>query len=149
MSIGTTLGISAKVLKHHAKEIGSLKQTTDDATMAHAQAWKDAEEAGVHKAALKFVLKLKKQDAAKATDFQNHFDFYAEVLGLNDQLDMLAQETEREGQAESIAKASASAGNGAANDADKAPAKSKPKTAKKKSKPKPTAESELTRGARA
>ena len=101
--------IDEKKLKKFAASIATLKQDLADATMAHAEEWKTAEKAGIHKAALKHVLKLKKQDAAKTRDFQNHFDAYADILGLNAQLELFDQAREEEARQESVAAASQSA----------------------------------------
>ena len=99
--------INEKKLKKFAASIATLKQGLADATMAHAEEWKLAEEAGIHKAALKQVLKLKKQDAAKTRDFQTHFDAYADILGLNAQLELFDQAAEEEARQENVAAASA------------------------------------------
>ena len=101
--------IDAKKLKKFAASIGSAKKTLDDATMAHSEAWKAAEDDGIHKAALKHVLKLMKQDAAKTRDFGTHFDAYADILGLNAQLELFDQAREEEARQEDVAKASQSA----------------------------------------
>ena len=102
-------GIDADKVKQFASNIGAARQDLDGATMAHAEAWKAAEEAGIHKAALKHVLKLKKQDAAKSRDFHTHVEAYADILGLNAQLEMFDQQAEEEARQEDVAAASQSA----------------------------------------
>lgn len=100
--------IDEKKVKQFASSIGAARQDLDDATMAHAEEWKAAEEAGIHRAALKHVLRLKKQDAAKSRDFQTHFDAYADILGLNAQLELFDQAQKEEARQENVAAASQS-----------------------------------------
>ncbi len=99
-------GIDAEKVKSHSNSIKILKQALDDARMDHAQAWKDVEEAGIHKAALKHVLKLKGQAETKTRDFQTHAEAYADILGLNKQLELFDQAQETEARQESVGKAS-------------------------------------------
>lgn len=81
------VGISSTQVKKFHDDLSSKKQRLDDVTMSHAEGWKKFEEAGGNKAAMKAVMKLTKQDTAKTADFQCHFDFYADTLGLRAQLD--------------------------------------------------------------
>lgn len=76
------VAISKTQVNKFAARLSSTKQRLDDVRMENATAWKEFEEAGGNKAAFKAVMKLKNQDAAKTADYQFHFDFYAEVLGL-------------------------------------------------------------------
>ena len=101
-------GIDADKVNTHAKNICTLRQDLDDARMAHATAWKEAKEDGIHKGALRHVLKLKGQGAAKTRDFQTHVEAYAEIVGLNRQLELFDQESETAAHEESIGKASES-----------------------------------------
>jgi uncharacterized protein (UPF0335 family) len=83
-----TVAISAADVKSYFQKLSTAKQTVDDARMRGATLWQDFEEQGGNRAAMKFAMKLAKQDAAKSADWQHHFDFYKETLGLNDQFDM-------------------------------------------------------------
>lgn len=76
------VAISQTQVRKFAARLSSTKQRLDDVRMSNAQAWKEFEDAGGNKAAFKAVMKLKNQDAAKTADYQFHFEFYAEVLGL-------------------------------------------------------------------
>lgn len=98
--------ISSEKVKKLAADIQTRRQKLDDATTAHAEAWKRFDEAGGNKAALKSVLKLLNQDIAKTADYQFHFDFYADVLGLRGQIDLADQaeaneQSVREGETQS------------------------------------------------
>lgn len=85
------LPIMATVRKHF-ENISALKQEVDDARMALAQAYKDAEADGIDRQALKFVAKLLRQDKAKTASFVHHMKHYANALELGQQLDMFAQD---------------------------------------------------------
>lgn len=82
------LMVTQEVALHHAGMIGACTQSKDDAVMGLATAFENAEKAGVHKGAMKRALRAKKTDISKRVDEQRHFDFYCQVLGLNDQMDM-------------------------------------------------------------
>lgn len=84
------LPIMATVQKHF-EAISALKQEADDARMALAQAYKDAEAEGIDRQAIKFVGKLLKQDKAKTQSFIHHLGHYGQALGLSDQLDLFGQ----------------------------------------------------------
>ena len=115
MTLTTTraVAISKQAVKQHAAKISASKQKLDDQRMAHATLWDNFEEDGGNKSALKAVLKLKNQDVAKTRDWQFHFDFYAELFGLNDQDDAIDDLGAEDGSA---------AGDGAAADMAGAPA---------------------------
>ena len=76
-------------IKKYAAAISSAKTKCDDANMARAGLFKQAEDAGLHRDALKLATKLSGQDPAKRADFLRAFDRYREVLGLDDQGDLL------------------------------------------------------------
>lgn len=86
-----SIAISDAKVKRHAAAITTAKQKADDASTAHASAWDKFEKDGGNKVALKAVLKLRDQDVAKSRDFQFHFSFYADTLGLTDQMDAFDQ----------------------------------------------------------
>ncbi len=83
------VSISKTVVLKFASRISALKQRLDDTAAENTTIWKEFEEAGGNKAAFKAVMKLKNQDQAKTADFQFHFDFYADVIGLVIQPDLL------------------------------------------------------------
>ncbi len=82
------LMVTPEVAKHHAGVIGACTQAKDDAVMGLATAFENAEKAGIHKGAMKRALRAGKTDVSKRVDEQRHFDFYCQVLGLADQMDM-------------------------------------------------------------
>ena len=69
------LKVSSEAVIHHARSIGAATSAKDSAVMALATAFDLAEKAGVHKAAMKSVLKAQREDPSKRADFQRHFDF--------------------------------------------------------------------------
>lgn len=101
-----SIGVDVEKLQYNARCVETAKQVKDDAQMALAQAFKDAEEAGINRAALKHVLKLKHQDAAKTRDFQRCVEVYSQVLGLDAQIDLFEQQEGQDANAESVEKAS-------------------------------------------
>lgn len=71
-------------LRYRSK-IGAATSTKDDANMALASIYKDAERDGLHRTALKLCCKLSRQDLSKTTAFLEAFDEYRADFGLDDQ----------------------------------------------------------------
>lgn len=61
---------------HFGREVKAAKQELNDATMAHAGVWKNAEPRGIHPAAAKLYLKLDDMEDTKRADFLRAFDLY-------------------------------------------------------------------------
>jgi hypothetical protein len=71
-------------LRYRSK-IGTASQVKADSDMALAAIYKEAEEVGLHRAALKLCCKLSRQDLSKTTAFLEAFDEYRADFGLDDQ----------------------------------------------------------------
>ena len=81
--------IAGSKIKKYVAAISSAKSKCDDANMVRAGLFKQAEDAGLHREALKLAAKLGGWDAAKRADFLRAWDHYREVIGLDDQGDLL------------------------------------------------------------
>ncbi len=74
------------------KYLDSSKQKTSDGTMDVAAQFKALKDKGLNTEALRLVMKLRKLDAAKASDFIEQLCWLAEVLGLNKQLELFRED---------------------------------------------------------
>jgi uncharacterized protein (UPF0335 family) len=64
------------------------ERRADEATIV-TSIYREAASAGLHKAALRLIHKLKKMDSAKSAEFLRHFDAYRHEVGLDQQPDLL------------------------------------------------------------
>ena len=96
-------------VQHLAREIETAKAETAATREWLNEALDAGEEAGIHKAALKLAVKVKAMEPLKAQAFTRAFAAYCDVLGVDDQLDMLAQQQQRERDDAATAAASAPA----------------------------------------
>lgn len=86
---GKSGGISEKDLKKFSKEYGSLKSKMDDARSPLGALFKEFEEKGGHKAALKIAHKIADMESLKAQDFWRSLEQYLDWLGVFDQHDLI------------------------------------------------------------
>lgn len=75
-------------------DICASKQKCDDASTANAQAWKRADNIGVHKEAAKLIQRLRKMDVSKRDDFLRAFRTYLGWEQFDEQPDMFDQPEE-------------------------------------------------------
>lgn len=85
--LGKAVNLSA--LKRLATQIDSAKGKLDDARMANAELYKQAEDQGFHRQALKMALKLRAMEPAKRNDFLDSLQAYCEIFGVFAQGDLL------------------------------------------------------------
>lgn len=84
-------GPDAEKINWHAKRIGAAKADLDKCRGEHGQLWKDAEDGGMNKAALKLAMKIRDMDGTKAQVFWRDLEQYMHALGVFDQLSMFDQ----------------------------------------------------------
>src|SRR6185295_3278014 len=85
-----------------SKEYARLKSKMDDARSPMGQFFKDFEEDGGHKAALKLAMKIADMESIKAQDFWRSLERYCDELGVfaqHDLLDDLARPAKNEAKA--------------------------------------------------
>ena len=85
----STGGLSDAKLKKFADNIGSTKADLDKARGEHGQLFKQFEDAGGNKGALKMAMKLKTMEPAKAQQHWRDLMRYLGVLGVWDQWELL------------------------------------------------------------
>ena len=98
-AITTTNGdgsVDAGVLKTFAGRVERAKRNVDEQREFQNEIYKAVDAAGIHRQALKAVLKLKGMESSQAQDFMRAFDSYAHILGLHDQTDLLDDATAAE-----------------------------------------------------
>lgn len=79
--------VPAKVLKSLLKSSRSLKESTDDLTLAYASEVKQAQDKqGLHKGAYATITKLDRMTPEKLADWKEHFDHMWSAAGLEDRV---------------------------------------------------------------
>lgn len=77
-------------IQQFVTDVEGLRQKQSEANTAHASRWKDVDELGVNKRALKMFMQVKKlshnERVVVIADFQRLIDDYRDELGLDDVL---------------------------------------------------------------
>jgi uncharacterized protein (UPF0335 family) len=78
---GDTLGL-------YLQRIADADERRSEEATIVTSIYREAASAGLHKAALRLILKLKSMESSKSAEFLRHFDQYRHECGLDQQPDM-------------------------------------------------------------